>query len=72
MGPNKETTYQRLKRENQELRNKLIILVNDPDSAAALEIKSEVTLISNIENAIWKGNASGTKFEGFIKSIIYQ
>ena len=60
---NKETTYQRLKRENQELRNKLFILVDAPMSEEALAIKAEVALSANIEKAIWQ---SDVLYEGDI------
>lgn len=65
---NKLSGYQKLKKENQELRNKLIILVNTPNSAAALEIKTEMTLRQEIENAVWKGCSSNIS-DGFLKSI---
>jgi hypothetical protein len=54
--PTKETTYQRLKRENRELRNKLFILVDAPMSEEAFVIKADVALSADIEKAIWQGD----------------
>lgn len=54
--PTKETTYQRLKRENQELREKLITLVAAPESEAAITIETEVMMSKGIEDAVWAGN----------------
>lgn len=66
----KETTYQRLKRENRELRQKLAILISDPNSMEALAIKQEVAVSVDIERAIWQGDVIGNKNEGLINLII--
>lgn len=68
MGHNKETTYQRLKRENHELRQKLFTLATQPYSDAAFQIKAEVTTIKDIEDAIWAGDSSNPS-DGLLKQI---
>lgn len=69
MAQNKETTYQRLKRENQELKTKLFTLVSSPDSMEALKIKLEVVQCADIEHAIWQGDTASNNNEGLIKQI---
>lgn len=69
MKQNKETTYQRLKRENQELKTKLVTLVSSPDSMEALKIKLEVVRCVDIERAIWQGDTTNANNEGLIKKI---
>ena len=67
--PIKETTYQRLKRENQELKTKLVTLVSNPDSVEALKIKMEVIRCVDLERAIWQGDTTNNNNEGLIKQI---
>lgn len=65
----KETTYQRLKRENQELKQKLIILASAPESEEGMKIIMDVRMSKDIESAIWAGNITGKQNEGLINVI---
>lgn len=68
MEQNKISGYQKLKRENQELRQKISLLVHAPDSAEAFEVKQQVKLQKNIEDAVWTGDTSNPG-EGLLKQI---
>jgi len=70
MAQNKLSGYQKLKKENQVLKNKLALLVHSPNSIAAMEIKRDMVLAKNIEDTVWAGDTSGKNNEGFIKSIL--
>lgn len=65
----KETTYQRLKRENLELKQKLALLVSDPNSMEALCVRQEVAVSVDIERAIWQGNLCNNQNEGLVNVI---
>lgn len=69
MGQNKLSGYQKLKKENQELRQKLVTLVHCPNSKEATEIKSEIQFSINIENAVWQGDITSKENEGLLKRI---
>jgi hypothetical protein len=60
----KETTYKRLKRENQELRQKLLLLAKSPDSPDAIAVRQETLLQENIEAAVWAGENVRKIFNG--------
>jgi hypothetical protein len=49
-------SYQKLKAELAELKLKLSIVCNEPESIKALYIKSEERMKRNLENAMWSGN----------------
>jgi hypothetical protein len=69
----KLTTYQRLKRDNQELQRRLIVLATKPDSEEGITIKQSAILISKIEDAFMSGFDSGSKStNGLIGNIQYQ
>ncbi len=72
MGQNKLSGYQKLKKENLELRQKISLLVHAPDSPEAFEVKQQVKLQKNIEDAVWAGDMSNQKFDGLIKQIVYE
>lgn len=50
------TTYQRLKAENKRLRKEIYIILFEPDSFEAIEIKFGYSLLNDIEKAIMAGN----------------
>jgi len=54
----KETTYQRLKRENAELRGKLYKLAVEPDSEESILIKADIIIKAGIEKAIFYGDSN--------------
>lgn len=54
---NKETTYQRLKRENAELRDRLYKVIMQPDTEEAILIKAEIVMQAAIERAVFMGDA---------------
>jgi hypothetical protein len=49
-------SYQKLKEQLAELKLKLSIVCNEPESINALYIKSEERMKRNLENAMWSGN----------------
>ena len=63
----KETTYQRLKRENAELRERLYKVVMQPDTEEAILIKADIVMRAGIEKAIFMGDA-GTYIQSGIKT----
>lgn len=68
------TSYQRLKKENQELREQLRRVCVSPRSDASYVIIKRVQGEYSIEAALWQGNDNlknpdGTKFQGFIKWV---
>jgi hypothetical protein len=50
------TTYQKLKHENDKLKQDLMHLVNYPESVRSAQIKLEWMLKKKMEDAIWAGN----------------
>jgi hypothetical protein len=52
------TTYQRLKKENEELKRKLMVVCLYPESIEAITIIHSRKLLANIESAIWAGDSS--------------
>lgn len=50
------TTYQKLKKENADLKHKLHILVTKPNSIEALLINREIKALSDFEEAIFFGD----------------
>ena len=52
------TTYQKLKKENMELRRELDMLANEPDCAASIIIKMKYRLSRRMKEALWFGNPS--------------
>lgn len=71
MAQNKISGYQKLKRENLELRQKLLLLVHAPDSEEANELKQQIKLQRNIEDAVWAGGADNQS-DGLLKQIVYE
>lgn len=68
------TTYQRFKKENQELQEQLRQVCVAPNSEASYTIIRRVQGEHRMEAALWSGggnlkNPDGSKFEGFIKWI---
>lgn len=67
-------SYQRLKKENQELREQLIQVCVAPDSGQSQTIVARTKGEHKMEAAIWYGggelkNPDGSKFEGFFKQL---
>ena len=52
------TSYQRLKKENAELRNRLRILIDEPESLAAMLIRTERQVEKSFEKIVWFGSPS--------------
>lgn len=68
----KETTYQRLKRENQELRQQLREVCINPNSLESIDIRAVQKRFQRVEDAFSVGNIITPRFEhpGFINFII--
>lgn len=49
-------SYQKIKKENQELKRKLRILALQPNSVEAMQIKIACSLETKIENALMAGS----------------
>lgn len=69
------TTYQKLKKENAELRRQLNLVCLAPDSDAAQAIICQAKVNSQGEAAIWSDAPSlkytdGSKFQGMIKHVL--
>ena len=70
----RETTYQRLKRENAELKNDIYLLVRKPNEiqgGIATHMKWEMKF--KLSEAIWKGTRSlknTVKFDGLVGLMI--
>lgn len=67
-------SYQRLKKENEILRQRLMLVCVAADSDAARTIIARVKADHRMEAAIWISttelkNPGGTKFEGYLKSL---
>lgn len=68
----KETTYQRLKRENSELKQQLYEVVMNPDSIKSLGIKTTVKTAADLEKAVYFGDtttACNQNFTGLAKQL---
>lgn len=52
-------SYQKLKKENEELKKKIAVLCDSPLSLEAVCIKVEHKLKLEIESAVWDGELSG-------------
>ena len=64
------TTYQRLKKENAELKKQLITIANSPDSVDGIVIKNYWVLIKKTEDVFWAGDIdTGFKFQGLLNHI---
>lgn len=65
------TTYQRLKKENQELKLELLKLSCDPDSYESNIIKKKYKTLREIEKSIWYANIKEKQnnFQGFLNKI---
>jgi hypothetical protein len=65
------TTYQRLKKENQELKLELLKLSCDPDSHESFMIKKKYKTIREFEKAIWYSNIKENQnnFLGILNKI---
>lgn len=65
------TSYQRLRKENAELRRQLNLVCLATDSAAAQVIIARISINNQVLSAIWSAgdtkNPDGSKFDGFIK-----
>lgn len=70
----KQSTYQKLKAENAELKRQIRQLVMKPDPLGSTTIKHTVELESMIEGVMLFGNAVseiGRTYKGFINHIPY-
>lgn len=64
----KLSSYQKLKRKNEKLRQEIRALIEKPDSSEALAIRSRHTLRYDMENAIMFGFQNNTEdSHGFYK-----
>jgi len=68
------TSYQRLKKKNEELKRRLFQVCIMPDAPESQVIITAVKTEHKLETAIWQGgdhlkNPDGSKFEGFIQYI---
>lgn len=54
----KETTYQRIKKENEELKRQLIIVTQHPQSSEADLITMQWRIRADTEKAMWFGNST--------------
>ena len=61
------TSYQKLKKENAELRNRLRILIDEPDSLAANLIRTERQLEKSFEKIVWFSDSK--VWDGLISQI---
>lgn len=68
---NKLSAYQKLKQENQRLREALHTVVMTPDSSDAALIKSQVCIQVQTEQSVFAGSYNNTSpcFDGLIKTI---
>jgi len=64
------TTYQRLKKENEQMRRELDIVCNEPNSREGFSIKSKYRFKRKIEEQFWNGDT--TKQEYRMQGIITQ
>lgn len=66
----KLSAYQKLKQENQRLRQALHTVVMTPDSSDAALIKSQVCIHAQTEQSVFAGSYNNTSpcFDGLIKS----
>lgn len=49
-------SYQKIKKQNLELKRRLRIVILQPGSAEAMQIKLAYSLEAKIENALWAGS----------------
>ncbi len=70
----KESSYQKLKRENTELKLNIQELVLRPESLAATTIRTKVVVEAKIEEAMWNGNSKvlSGNFRGLLPYILNQ
>jgi len=66
----KESAYQKLKRENAMLKERLIEVCLRPESGKSAVIIQGVRLVSELEKAVWHGSTTEeTRFQGLLKQI---
>lgn len=54
----KETSYQRLKRENLELKQDIYSLVKEPNKVKSLSVTLKWKFIFDAEEVLWQGGTS--------------
>lgn len=68
------TSYQKLKAENQRLREELATVCLFPDSMRAKTIVVQHKMGKQIEDALWHAspmvNRDGSEFTGFLKAVL--
>lgn len=66
----KLSTYQKLKQENEKLKQDLITLATSPNSHEGICIKAEWVQISKLEEALWLGsNQMPAVLQGLLNQV---
>lgn len=68
----KKSPYQKLKEERDELRDKLIEVVTNPDSIKSMEIKMEVQHQVDLSRVLWFGDPNSGVQTKIIDAYIIQ
>jgi len=66
------TTYQRLKLENEKLKQELFVLANKPDSIDGIIIKNKWVFKKKLEDATMAGDIDGKMFFGGLLNRVEQ
>ena len=59
----KLTSYQRLKLENDRLKEEIRLLIFKPDSVMSSLVKLKYKVTKNVEDAMWYGEISANTYE---------